>query len=132
MRDNFDFATHILFNLVMQNFDVFKHQTLERVLWLTENLMTKSVPKLKELVLCLIQRISASSMAKPNQLFLNRSMVEILLRHVDWVCAQPDRFPAIVFLKFLRQAEEHFNRSEADQKLLDIELNLCRHIWQAR
>ena len=25
VRDNFDFATHILFNLVMQNFDVFKH-----------------------------------------------------------------------------------------------------------
>lgn len=54
VRDNFDFATHILFNLVMQNFDVFKQQTLERVLWLTETLMTKSVPVLKELVLCLV------------------------------------------------------------------------------
>ena len=54
VRDNFDFATHILFNLVMQNFDLFRQQTLERVLWLTEKLMTKSVPALKELVLCLI------------------------------------------------------------------------------
>lgn len=24
VRDNFDFATHILYNLVVQNFDVFK------------------------------------------------------------------------------------------------------------
>ena len=54
VRDNFDFATHILINLVMQNYDVFRQQTLERVLWLTESLMGKSVPKLKELVLCLI------------------------------------------------------------------------------
>ena len=55
----------------------------------------------------------------------------MLLRHVDWVCAQIDRFPAIVFIKFLRQAEEHFNRGE-NEKLLEVELNLCRHIWQAR
>lgn len=87
VRDNFDFATHLLFNLVMQNFDVFKLQTLERVLWLTETFMTKSVPKLKELALCLLQRISASSHAKPNQMLLNKALVEILLRHVDWVCS---------------------------------------------
>ena len=93
--------------------------------------MTKSVPKLKELVYCLLQRISASSTAKPNQLFLNKALVEILLRHVDWVCAQHDRFPAIVFIKFLRQAEEHFNRGEAE-KLLEVELNLCRYIWSGR
>ena len=54
VRDNFSFATHLLYNLVMQNFDVFKQQTLERVLWLTETLMPKSVPKLKDLVLCLL------------------------------------------------------------------------------
>ena len=93
--------------------------------------MTKSVPKLKELILVLLQRISASSSARPRQLLLNKALVEILLRHVDWVCAQQDRFPAIVFIKFLRQAEEHFNRGEAE-KLLDIELGLCRNIWQAR
>ena len=87
MRDNFDFATHLLQCLVMQNFDVLKVQTIERVLWLTETFMTKSVPKLKELVLCLLQRISASPNAKPNQLFLNKALVDILLRHVDWVCA---------------------------------------------
>ena len=93
--------------------------------------MTKSVPKLKDLVLCLLQRISASSTAKANQLFLNKALVKILLRHVDWVCAQHDRFPALVFIKFLRQAEEHFNRGEAE-KLLEDELNLCQHIWQSR
>ena len=98
VRDNFDFATHLLQLLVMQNFDVLKMQTIERILWLTEIFMTKSVPKLKELVLCLLQRISASPTARPNQLFLNKALVEMLLRHVDWVCAQPDRFPAIVFI----------------------------------
>ena len=87
VRDNFDFATHILLNLVMQNFDVFKQQTLERVIWLTETLMTKSVPKLRDLVHNLLQRISASATAKPSQLFLNKALLEILLRHVDWVCA---------------------------------------------
>jgi len=130
-RDNFDYATHVLLSLVVQNFDFFKAQTLERVLWLSETLFNKSVPKLKDLVLCLLQRISASPTTKPNQLFLNRALVEILLRHVAWVCAQTDRFPAIVFIKFLRQAEEHFNRGDAE-KLLEIELNLCRHIWQGR
>ena len=54
VRDNFDFATHLLQCLVMQNFDVLKIQTIERVLWLTDTFMSKSVPKLKELVLCLL------------------------------------------------------------------------------
>ena len=32
----------------------------------------------------------------------------------------------------LRQAEEHFNKGDSEEKLLDLELKLSQHIWQER
>ena len=51
VRDNFQYAVYILCKLVEFNFDVFRQLTLERIIWLTGHLLTKSVPNLKELVL---------------------------------------------------------------------------------
>ena len=62
---------------------------------------------------------------------MNKALAEILLNHVDWVCAQQDRFPNIVFIKFLRQAEEHFGKNEVGN-LQEIELQLCIRIWQSK
>ena len=60
VRDNYRFAVEIACRLVGDNFDVFEQLTLERIILLTDHLLTKSVPNLKDLVLALLHRISGS------------------------------------------------------------------------
>jgi hypothetical protein len=38
----------------------------------------------------------------------------------------------MVFLKFLRQAEEHYSHEDKIRKLRDVEINLCLLIWERR
>jgi hypothetical protein len=38
----------------------------------------------------------------------------------------------MVFLKFLRQAEEHYSHLEAIRQLRDIEIKLCLLIWERK
>jgi len=88
------------------------------------------VPNLKDLVLALLHRISGSR-SNVKSFLVNKNLVEILINHVDWVCSQPNSFPSIVFIKFLRQAEEHFGKNEVGN-LQERELLLCNQIWQAK
>lgn len=132
VRDHFQFMVYLLMQLTRHNFTDLKEATIEKILWLTEDLVAKSVPNLKDLVLSLLQQISVSR--KNHKSFtLNRQLVDIFLKHADWVCSQPDRFPSIVFLRFLRQAEEHYGQGQGEiERLRDAELNLCLRIWQAK
>jgi hypothetical protein len=38
----------------------------------------------------------------------------------------------MVFLKFLRQAEEHYSHSDPIRQLRDIEIKLCLLIWERK
>lgn len=107
VRDHFQFMVYLLVQLVRNNFVELKESTVERILWLTEDLVAKSVPNLKDLVLSLLQQISVSR-KNAKSFTLNKQLVDMFMRHSDWVCTQPDRFPSVVFLRFLRQAEEHY------------------------
>jgi hypothetical protein len=46
---------YLLVQLTRHNFIDLKETTVERILWLTEDLVAKSVPNLKDLVLSLLQ-----------------------------------------------------------------------------
>jgi len=123
---------YLLVQLTRHNFIELKETTVERILWLTEDLVAKAVPNLKDLVLSLLQQISVSR-KNTKSFTLNKQLVDIFLRHTDWVCSQPERFPSIVFLRFLRQAEEHYGQGQGEiEKLRDAELNLCLRIWQSK
>lgn len=60
VRDNFDFATEILKQLVSINFDMLRQLTIERLIWLAEHLLTKGVSKVRGLFLMLLERLSAN------------------------------------------------------------------------
>ena len=64
VRDNFDFATEILKQLVGINFDNLRQLTVERLVWLSEHLLAKGVSKVAGLFIMLLERISASSNPK--------------------------------------------------------------------
>jgi len=60
VRDYFSYAIFLLSQLTIVNFKLLKQQTLERIVYITEQLISKSVPNSKDLFLCLIQQISVS------------------------------------------------------------------------
>ena len=60
VRDHFQFMVYLLVQLTRHNFIELKETTVDRILWLTEDLVAKAVPNLKDLVLSLLQQISVS------------------------------------------------------------------------
>jgi hypothetical protein len=77
---------YLLVQLTRHNFIELKETTVERILWLTEDLVAKAVPNLKDLVLSLLQQISVSR-KNAKSFTLNKQLVEIFIRHTDWVCS---------------------------------------------
>lgn len=60
VRDHYHFMVYLLVQLTRHNFIELKENTVDRILWLTEDLVAKAVPNLKDLVLSLLQQISVS------------------------------------------------------------------------
>jgi hypothetical protein len=58
VRDHFQYMVYLLVQLTRNNFTELKASSVEKILWLTEDLVAKSVPNLKDLVLSLLQQIS--------------------------------------------------------------------------
>jgi hypothetical protein len=54
VRDHYQMMVYLLVQLTRHNFTELKETTLEKILWLTEDLVAKSVPNLKDLVLSLL------------------------------------------------------------------------------
>jgi hypothetical protein len=60
VRDHYLYMVYLLVQLTRHNFIELKESTVDRILWLTEDLVAKAVPNLKDLVLSLLQQISVS------------------------------------------------------------------------
>jgi hypothetical protein len=87
VRDHYKLVVYLVCQLTHAQFPYLKQQTVERILWLAENLIMKAVPGLKELVVALMQQISVSRSSSVS-LYLNQRFAEILCKHVDWVCCK--------------------------------------------
>lgn len=65
----------------------------------------------------------------PWQMHLNKALLDLSLKNLGYIVGQPGKFASFVFLKYLRQAEEHFYQLD---ELRDLEFQLCVSIWQAK
>jgi hypothetical protein len=52
------YATSLLTKLVSENFKLLKQQTLERIVFITEQLIQKNVLTSKDIYSCLLQQVS--------------------------------------------------------------------------
>ena len=66
VRDYFKFAIYKLTELTMLCYRKFQSQSLERIIYMTEQLLAKAVPNIKELILILIQQISVNKADEPS------------------------------------------------------------------
>lgn len=62
MRDYFNFAIGKLCDLTMTCYSKYLPQTLERIVYVTEQWLAKSVPNIKQLILILLQQISVNKL----------------------------------------------------------------------
>lgn len=54
VRDYFSYAIYLLGQLIMLQFKLLTKQTVERIIYVTEQLIIKNVPNSKELIVCLL------------------------------------------------------------------------------
>ena len=130
VRDNYITLCGIITQLICESFDHLKIQVIDEIVWVVDQLIIKArTPSIRDVVVIMVRQLSVN-VRDQRSMIICRSIVEILHNHVNqqeigWLFAvdhlqngaigSDNHFSSLIFVKFLRLIEEHFQSPELIQ-----------------
>ena len=127
VRDNYMTLCGIINQLIVESFDHLRIQVVHEMVWIVDQLIIKArTPCVRDVIIILVRQLSVN-VRDQRSMMICRQIVEILHTHVDqqeigWLfvvdhlqngeLGQESLFSSLIFIKFLRLIEEHFQTPE--------------------